>query len=672
VSEEAGEELFEDRWILERTLGLGAMGQVFRARYASTGFPCAIKLLLAEHRDHEEIVTRFLNEAQVSNRIGHPGVCRVIDTGWTREELPFLIMELLEGASLEDTLGRGDGLMAIGEAMRIAIQLLDVLIAAHELGILHRDIKPDNVFVTREGAIKLLDFGVAKMPGANITQVGAALGTVGYMSPENALSTTFSGAKADVWSVGATLFRLLSGELPVQFPTGAGHLELLRASATSPARRLSACLPRAPQRVVAALAGMLAFDPENRMSAAEAHAALTAIDIPPEQIGQVAPWVWDPRAAIRDPGQSQGAMQLGELGVDALPAHSSVGASSRHDEAEQEEIEELHRKLDAAPDQPALLHALVELYVHGEDLGAATTIARTLRFIGEANTAELELAEARDGAYQPPSGQLSRRQWRETLMVGHPSAPLSALLARLWPALAFDRRRDYEDMNIELDAGLDVGVNEPGLPRWIAYLAAVLDTPTPALVPVDDPQIGLELVAPTVDQTPIPTLLAGPSALAPQPAPARAFRCGYALALTHPYLIASVLLPSSTGLRDAIHGATLLTWPKVTIPAAQAGEAETWRQLIERLLVPERIEALRRSVERVVQTGGDTRGWLRGCSYTAARVGLLVSGDLDVAAELLRAGVVQSRVAPEELIRELVGFSVSAAHLELRRALELQ
>ena len=667
------DELFEDRWIVERRLGVGAMGEVFRARYATTGFPCAIKLLLAEHRTNEEVVTRFLNEAQVSNRIGHPGVCRVIDMGWASGELPYLIMELLEGSSLEAILQTGDGLLPIGESLRIASQLLDVLIAAHELGILHRDIKPDNIYVTREGAIKLLDFGVAKLPGANITQVGAALGTVGYMSPENALSTTFSGAKADVWSVGATLFRLLSGDLPVEFPAGAAPTELLRTSATSPARRLDSVLPRAPHRVVAALAGMLAFDPENRMSAAEAHAALTAIELPPEQFGQVAPWVWDPRTMALDPGSSgsRRGMQLGELGVSALPRRSTNGGSSKHDEANHDDIEELHRKLEHDAEQPHLLHALVERYLQAEELDAATTIARTLRFLGEADERELRLAEARDGAYEPPTGQLSRRQWREVLMIGHPSAPLSALLARLWPVLAIHRRQVYEEMDFELDDQLEVGVNEPGLPRWIAYLAAILDTPTPALIPVDDPEVGLELVAPTQDQTPIPTLLVGPNALAPQPAPARAFRCAYALALTHPYLIASAILPSSTRLRDAIHGATLLTWPKVTIPAAQADKAEHWRRLIESLLMPERIESLRRSVERVVQTGGDTRGWLRGCSFTAARVGLLVSGDLDVAAELLRGGAVRSGVAAEDLVRELVAFSVSAPYLELRRSLEL-
>jgi serine/threonine-protein kinase len=665
---------FAGKWLLERELGGGGMGRVVKARYAASGYPCAIKVLLPEHKHDAELVERFVNEAHLTNRIGHAGVRRVIDVGWTDDKLPYLVMEYLEGSSLEELLQRTGGLLPIGEALRIASRLLEVLVAAHRAGVLHRDIKPDNVYVTHEGAIKILDFGIAKLSGVSLTRAGATFGTVGYMSPESALGTTMSaGYKPDVWSVGVCLFRMLSGQLPVDLSKHVSPLELMRAAATTPARRLSEVLPRCPAALAEVVARMLAFDPEHRYGAAEALTAIERLELPPEVIGQAAPWVWDPRVAARPRsarftvGGSPNTLRDADLMIEL----SDDDLEETPEQDDYEELDELYASLRSNPGNVAAMHELARLYARAGELGHAAAIAATLRFLGKADARELELAEQRDASFRLPRGRVSARQWREVLMAAHPSPQLSALLARLWPVLAASRVQAYAEQlagepgrrTVEQD-GRPTASN---LQRIIHHLATVLDLSPPAVVLTDDDVDDFRVLVPGVARAPRPTLLAGRDALAPQPASALVFRCAHALARMHPYLIAGAILPSSTRLRDAIHGASLLTSARVSMSAEHGEKAETWKRLIESLLSAEQLDGLRRSVDRVIRRGGDTKAWLLGCRSTAARAGLLVSGDLDVAAELLRAS--DADEGAESVIRELVGFSVSRPYLELRRAL---
>ena len=126
MSPPATEDLLGGKWVIEHELGGGGMGRVVKAHYASTHYPCAIKFLHEQHKGREDLVARFLNEAKLSNRIGHPGVCRVIDVGWTEDEVPYLVMEFLEGESLEDVLIASEGLLPIGEARRICLRVLEI------------------------------------------------------------------------------------------------------------------------------------------------------------------------------------------------------------------------------------------------------------------------------------------------------------------------------------------------------------------------------------------------------------------------------------------------------------------------------------------------------------------------------------------------------------------
>src|SRR5262249_50501233 len=155
----------------------------------------------------EELRARFEQEAHAVNRFKHPGVVEIRDIDVTEDGAPFLVMELLEGASLADRVE--GGAVERGEVLRLADELLDVLVAAHARGIVHRDIKPDNLFVTREGRLKVLDFGIARVKdgmAALHTRAGAMLGTAPYMAPEQIHGVDID-ARVDVFAVGATMFR---------------------------------------------------------------------------------------------------------------------------------------------------------------------------------------------------------------------------------------------------------------------------------------------------------------------------------------------------------------------------------------------------------------------------------------------------------------------------------
>ena len=660
-------EILAGKWAIEHELGGGGMGRVVKAHYLSSGYPCAIKFLLEEHRHDSELVERFINEAQLSNRIGHGGVCRIIDVGWTEAQLPFLVMEYLEGQTLEDLLEDRGGLIAIGGAIRITTRVLEVLCAAHEAKVLHRDIKPDNIYVARDGAIKLLDFGVARMPGSSITRAGSTLGTLGYMSPESALGTTMSsGFASDVWSVGVCLFRMLCGELPVDLEQHNNPLAAARAAATTPARRLSQLLPRCPAQLDEVVGRLLAFDPDQRYTAAEALASLRELSISPELIGQTAPFVWDPRAAARP----RSARFISTV------RSASLSQAEVLDEADVELLEELD-ELDSDELEPVsdtqtrarghtLHRELLNDYRERGDLDSASSLAATMRFLGAREPEILALAQRRDGSFKTPRGRITRRHWREVVMAKHPSPQLSALLALLWPALAASRATAYAELLPSPPLAHPVSAESEGLPRWLAHLSAVLELPAPELYLTHDESYDLRAIAPTFDGRAQPSLLAGADALTPQVAAGLAFRCGFALAQLHPYLIAGTILPSSSRLRDAIYGATLLAEIGDKVPPESMERAQIWERLIAQQLSESQQVSLRRAVARVIRMGGDTKAWLRGCRASAARVGLLLCGDLDLAAELIRA---RGEQLAEEVVSELVEFSASEDYLQLRRRL---
>ncbi|HEY8429882.1 MAG TPA: serine/threonine-protein kinase, partial [Sandaracinaceae bacterium] len=194
-------------FVVEGVLGHGGAGIVYRGR-DPTGAKVAIKRIPT---GDEELAARLLREADV--RVQHENVVRVIASGIDAHGEPYVVSELLEGETLRERFARG---IAPPELVALAAQAARGLAALHEAGVVHRDLKPANLFVTREGVLKILDFGTAAFADARtvLTTTGALIGTPAYLSPEQARGDRRVDERADVWSLGMTLYEGLTGELP--------------------------------------------------------------------------------------------------------------------------------------------------------------------------------------------------------------------------------------------------------------------------------------------------------------------------------------------------------------------------------------------------------------------------------------------------------------------------
>jgi serine/threonine protein kinase len=252
------------KWKLERLLGVGGMAAVYESVHTKLGRRDAVKILHPSIAHSADARQRFEQEAFAVNRLQHPGAIEVRDIEVTEDGAPFLVMELLEGESLADRL-RARGPLAEEEVFRYAEQILDVLAAAHTAGIIHRDIKPDNLFLLRDGRVKVLDFGVARLRQQNApgtpTRTGALIGTVAYMAPEQVSGRSDLDGRADLFSVGATMFRLITGRH--LYPTD-NELQLIMQMATEPAPPVRSVCPGLPEEMAGVIDRALAFDREQR------------------------------------------------------------------------------------------------------------------------------------------------------------------------------------------------------------------------------------------------------------------------------------------------------------------------------------------------------------------------------------------------------------------------
>ncbi|MCW5801483.1 MAG: serine/threonine protein kinase [Deltaproteobacteria bacterium] len=210
------------KYELRDKLGQGTFGYVFTARDTELDRDVAFKVLNPSHQTNGDIVARFLQEARASARIRHPGIVTVLDCGripTTVGETAFIAMELLEGESLTNRLARA-GRLAPESAMEVCRQIASALDAAHRADVLHRDLKPDNIFLVPDPAVpagervKVLDFGLAKLGRGGHTQMNTVFGTPRYMSPEQCRSATQIDQRSDVYSLGCILFELITGRTP--------------------------------------------------------------------------------------------------------------------------------------------------------------------------------------------------------------------------------------------------------------------------------------------------------------------------------------------------------------------------------------------------------------------------------------------------------------------------
>jgi serine/threonine-protein kinase len=214
-------QLVADRYRIIRKLGEGGMGSVYLAEHVVIEKKFALKVLALELARRSDLVARFLQEARSASRIGHENVIDISDFGQTNDGLVYIAMEFLDGKDLGEIV-RGQGAMEWKQAREIALQICRALRAAHDKGIVHRDMKPENIFlIQREGQphfVKILDFGIAKVMGLDpngprLTRTGMIFGTPEYMAPEQAEGKD-TDHRADIYAVGCILYHLITGQTP--------------------------------------------------------------------------------------------------------------------------------------------------------------------------------------------------------------------------------------------------------------------------------------------------------------------------------------------------------------------------------------------------------------------------------------------------------------------------
>ncbi|MFQ5629294.1 MAG: serine/threonine protein kinase, partial [bacterium] len=192
-------------------IGRGGMGVVYKAKDTKLKRTVALKFLPPHLTDDTEAKARFITEAQAASALDHPNICTIHQIDETEDGQLFIVMAYYEGETLRESVSSGQ--LSVDNAVEIARQVAAGLACAHEAGIVHRDIKPANIFITKQGVVKILDFGMAKLAGQNLTKTGAAHGTVAYMSPEQAQASP-TDHRTDIWALGVILYEMLTGEQP--------------------------------------------------------------------------------------------------------------------------------------------------------------------------------------------------------------------------------------------------------------------------------------------------------------------------------------------------------------------------------------------------------------------------------------------------------------------------
>lgn len=266
-------QVLAERYRVEQLIGVGAMGSIWSVRDLSSGLEAVAKVHEAELTDTADPVSRerFLREAVALASVRHENVVSLYEVGQTDAGEPYLIMERLVGEPLDERLFRSRP--TVSEAVGIAVELLAGLDAVHAAGVLHRDVKPENIFLARvDGGtvVKLLDFGLARglgWPAGKITRAGTAVGTPGYMSPEQARGRRDLDVRTDLYSVGVVLYEMLSGRRPFE---GLTPTDIMVRSCTEPPVPLSHYRPDLPPALTAVIMSALARERHERFDHARA------------------------------------------------------------------------------------------------------------------------------------------------------------------------------------------------------------------------------------------------------------------------------------------------------------------------------------------------------------------------------------------------------------------
>ena len=453
---EAGH-LLGGKYQIVRRIGVGGMGSVYEARHAGLGTPVAIKVLLPLLAQVPTVADRFRREAQVSAQLESAHVIHVTDVDQLPDARPYLVMELLEGESLQDYLEKVKALSR-EEAIDLGLQILLGLECAHALGVVHRDLKPGNVFLDTRGVgrtAKILDFGVAKVKATPefqaLTRPGMVMGTPEYMAPEQAFSSDQADARSDVYSVGVMLYEMLSGALPAQgdIPLAVAHQVMTRK-----VRPLGERCPGLPQGLINLV--HRAMDPERSarfQNALEMRRALSAFAGKLSAAGQVAASValgGRPATAPSGPAGTEKVVAMAPIAIEraagsapALPLESPAEAArSPAETGEMSQFRE--RPLPVTSEPPA-----------APGLAAPVTAAAAPAALGRrppSRTAEMPEAPRRVAptlptpVRPPPPGGRRRRRGRALAIAVLCLAGLAGIsLGGLWIASEAGWVRLYPD-----------------------------------------------------------------------------------------------------------------------------------------------------------------------------------------------------------------------------------
>ncbi|HXM42660.1 MAG TPA: serine/threonine-protein kinase [Bryobacteraceae bacterium] len=266
-------------------LGQGGMATVYKALHVGFDETCALKVINQELASDLSFVKRFAQEAALTRKLHHSNAVRVEDVDQADDGRPFMVMEFIEGESLKDVIQR-QAPLPVARVCSIAKQVAGALEAAHQLGMIHRDIKPGNILLTPpsrggepEEVAKVLDFGIAKIKevhlagGATLTRTGTSIGTPAYMSPEQAMGKTGEGldGRADLYSLGVVMYEMLTGELPIQAES---EVQMLIGQISSAPEPIRARRPDLPEGIGAVVMRCLEKDPARRPASAAALIAL--------------------------------------------------------------------------------------------------------------------------------------------------------------------------------------------------------------------------------------------------------------------------------------------------------------------------------------------------------------------------------------------------------------
>ena len=289
-------DLIDGKYRILRLIGDGGMGSVYEARHEMLGVPVALKFLHADLAKRPGLSARFLQEARVSATIQSPHVAHVTDVDTAADGSPYIVMELLHGESLQTLMSRRRKL-APDQAVDFSLQILAGIEVAHSLGVVHRDLKPDNVFVTPATGgplLKLIDFGIAKLKESSeykkeLTRAGVVMGTPEYMAPEQFYAARDVDHRADIYSLGVMLFEMLTGTRPADGETPEAIVGAVMAGNV---RRLSQLEPGLPPKLVAIIERAMQPDRDRRFASAHEmrlELASTAGELSPAGRGAATP-----------------------------------------------------------------------------------------------------------------------------------------------------------------------------------------------------------------------------------------------------------------------------------------------------------------------------------------------------------------------------------------------